>query len=302
MRAYGITGYDSRVTIDIQITNATRLVYPDDDISKQDIADYYAAIAGPYLRALAGRPLGLEHWQKGIKAKGFFHQHIGKEAKDWMTFAETPVRRRSQRGSSTVRHLIADRPETLRWLAQYSVLTVHMWHSRVPHLDSPDWVLFDLDPADGFAQTLDVAIALRRLLDDLGLPSIPKTSGKRGLHVFVPLAPGHGYDETLAFALAVGERLAAQLPQMTLERSLDKRQGRLYFDCLQNGQGKMVVAPYSLRAIKGAPVSAPLSWSEVGPGLDPARFNLRSMPRRIDEVGDLFAAALENGVRLPKSI
>jgi len=138
------------------------------------------------------------------------------------------------------------------------------------------------------------------MFERLGLPCLAKTTGKRGIHIFVPLAPGHTYEDAEAFALQVGETVAKQLDEVTLERSLAKRRGRLYFDCMQNAYGKTVVAPYSPRAAPGAPVSAPLRWSEVKAGLDPRQLNLRTMPQRLREVGDLFAAALTQGVRLPR--
>jgi bifunctional non-homologous end joining protein LigD len=138
------------------------------------------------------------------------------------------------------------------------------------------------------------------MFEQLRLVSFPKTTGKRGLHLLVPLAPGHTYEDAQTFALRVAQTVAQQMPEVTLERSRARRGGRLYLDCLQNGQGKTIVAPYSPRGVDGAPVSAPLRWSEVRPGLDPRVFNLRTMPARLEQVGDLFAPALENGVRLPR--
>jgi bifunctional non-homologous end joining protein LigD len=215
-----------------------------------------------------------------------------------MTLVETPTRTSDR----IVRHLVADRPETLRWLAQMNVLTTHMWSSRAPHLTQPDWVVFDLDPAEGkgFEGVVQAAHALRTLLEALSLPSVPKTSGKRGLHVLVPLVAGHTHEDAVAFALRIGEAVAKVLPGVTLERAKAARQGRLYLDCLQNGYGKTIVAPYSPRGVDGAPVSAPLKWSEVGPDLDPKQFTIRTMPERLAEVGDLFRPALEQGVRLPR--
>jgi bifunctional non-homologous end joining protein LigD len=282
----------------VKLTHPEKLLYPRDGYTKQDLADYYAAVAGPLLRALADRPLALQHWPQGIDREPWFHQNIGREAEPWMTLAETPTK--TARGK--VRHLVADRPEALRWLAQHSVLTVHMWSSRAGALSMPDWVVFDLDPAEGkgFEQTIGPALALRRLLDELGIPSAPKTSGKRGLHVLVPLAPGHTHDDAVEFAVKIAGAVAGALPGVTLERALGKRRGRLYLDCYQNGQGKTIVAPYSPRAADGAPVSTPLRWSEVKEGLDPAAFTIRTLPARLAEVGDLFRAALEGGVRLPR--
>ena len=284
---------------EIVLTNPDRLLYPDDGISKQMVADYYAAVAEPMLRALADRPLALERWPKGIAAPSWFQQDIGRELKPWMDSVETPVQTRK----GSVRHLIADRPETLTWMAQMSVLTIHMWSARRAALDTPDWVIFDFDPAEGrgIEQTIEPALSLRRLADELDLPTVVKTSGKRGLHVLIPLAPGaHTHDEAAAWACKVADALAAQLPDVTTTRAKSGRHGRLYLDCLQNGQGKTIVAPYSLRGVAGAPVSTPITWDEVTSKLDPHKLDLKAVPGRVARLGDLFAAALMDGVKLPR--
>jgi bifunctional non-homologous end joining protein LigD len=287
----------SRAPVEVTLTHPDRLLYPRDGITKRDVADYYEAVAGPMLRALADRPLALEHWNDGIDAPSWFQQNIGKDAPPWMRLEETPTRTSRRR----VRHLIADRPEALRWLAQHSVLAVHMWSSRSGSLESPDWVIFDLDPdaRRGIAQAVAAALVLRNFFERLSLPSVPKTSGKRGLHLLVPLAAGHTHEQAVEFAVWVTTRVAELMTDVTVERSPAKRRGRLYLDAYQNGYGKTIVAPYSLRALDGAPVSAPLAWSEVTPKLDPARLTLRTMPKRLATVGDLFERALGDGVRLP---
>lgn len=284
----------SRVTL----TNPDRLLYPRDGITKRDVVDYYEAMAGPMLRALADRPLAIEHWNQGIDKPSWFQQNIGKEGPAWLTMIETPTRT-SGRG---VKHLVADSVDALRWLAQMSVLTIHMWSSRGASLEEPDWLIFDLDPAKGkgIEQAIEAAIVMRGLLENLELPSVPKTSGKRGIHVLVPLAAGYSHEEATAFACSIAEAVAAHVPSITVERSLAKRRGRLYLDCLQNGYGKTIVAPYSLRAGDGAPVSAPLQWSEITKKLDPSKYTLRTMPDRVAKVGDLFAAVFENRATLPK--
>ena len=283
----------------VTLTNPDRLLYPRDRITKKDVAAYYEAVAEPMLRALRDRPLTLEHWNQGIDKPSWFHQNIGKEGPAWLTVVDTPTRVASRK---VVKHLVVDSPEALRWLAQMSVLTVHMWSSRAESLEEPDWILFDLDPAKGkgIEQAIEAAVVMRRLLDNLELPSVPKTSGKRGIHVFVPLASGYSHEEAADFACSIAEAVTAKVPGMTVERSLSQRRGRLYLDCIQNGYGKTVVAPYSLRAIDGAPVSAPLKWSEITPKLDPLKFNIKTMPNRLAKVGDLFAAVFENRVKLPK--
>ncbi len=283
----------------VVLTTPDRLLYPRDGITKQDVAEYFERIAEPMIRALDSRPLALEHWNGGIDKPAWFHQSVKPtDEEPWMTVVETPARTKK----STVRHFVADSPAALRWLAQRSALTLHMWSSRAPSLESPDWVVFDLDPAEGkgIEQAIEAALVFRRLLERLGLPSVPKTSGKRGIHVLVPLVPGYSHEDATEFACRIAECVAAQVPDFTVERSLAKRKGRLYVDCLQNGYGKTIVAPYSLRAADGAPVSAPLEWSEVTRKLDPSKFNLRTMPDRLAKKGDLFRLAIEGGVQLPR--
>ncbi|HEX9163720.1 MAG TPA: DNA ligase D, partial [Thermoanaerobaculia bacterium] len=283
----------------VALSNPDRLLYPRDGITKQDVANYYDAVAEPLIRALRDRPLSLEHWNQGIDKPSWFHQNLGREAPDWLTTVDTPTRSTSRK---TVKHMVADSRDALRWLAQMSVLTVHMWASRAESLNEPDWIVFDLDPAKGkgIEQAIDAALVMRKVLDGLELPSIPKTSGKRGIHVFVPLVPGYTHEEANEFACSVAAAVTSKVPTMTVERSLSARHGRLYLDCMQNAYGKTIVAPYSPRAIDGAPVSAPLKWSEINQKLDPLKFNLRTMPKRLDKVGDLFADVFTKQARLPK--
>lgn len=289
----------SATTSRVTLTHPERVLYPKDKITKQDVADYYEAMAEPLIRALEDRPLSLEHWNQGIDKPSWFHQNLGREAAPWLTTVATPTRYASR---TTVRHLVVDSVDALRWLAQMSVLTIHMWASRAESLDQPDWLVFDLDPAKGkgIEQAIEAAIIMRGLLENLELPSVPKTSGKRGIHVFVPLAKGYTHEDANEFACGIAAAVTREVPTMTVERSLSKRRGRLYLDCMQNAYGKTMVAPYSPRAIAGAPVSAPLKWEEVTKKLDPLKYNIRNMPDRLAKVGDLFAPLLKKGAKLPE--
>jgi bifunctional non-homologous end joining protein LigD len=283
----------------VKLTNPDKVLYPADGITKREVADYYQAVSEPLMRALADRPLSLEHWPNGIDKPSFFRQSItDKDREPWMRIVSTPTS--TKRG--TAEHLVADSEEALAWLAQRATLAVHMWSSRADSLREPDWVVFDLDPGEGngIEQTIEIAQALNRLFDQLSLPSLPKTTGKRGLHVLVPLSRGHTHDDALEFAQKIGGAITQALPQATMERSIPKRKGRLYLDCFQNGYGKTIVAPYSPRALPGGTVSAPLRWSEVKEGLDSRQFTMRTMPKRLAEVGDLFGPALGAGARLPR--
>lgn len=282
----------------LRLTHPERVLYPRDGITKRDLLSYYQRLAIPLLDALRDRPLAFQHWNEGIDGPGWFHQNIGLEAEAWMSLVEVP----SQSGRNRIRRLMVDGPRALAWLAQTSVLTIHMWASTIQRLEEPDWVVFDLDPAEGrgIDQAIGVAKALRILLDRLSLPSLPKTSGQRGLHVMVPLLPGHSHEQAVGFALRIASAVAEVLPEVTLERVKAKRDGRLYLDCFQNGYGKTIVAPYSPRAVDGAPVSCPLRWEEVEEDLDPRSFHIGNMEARIEEVGDLFAAFRERSTRLPR--
>jgi bifunctional non-homologous end joining protein LigD len=281
--------------IDVALTHPERVIYPRDGFTKRDVFHYYEQIAPYLVTAAEGRPLSIQQWPAGIAKPGHFRQSA-EHAPDWATTVEIAHERR------TIPHWVVDRPETLLWLANYNALTLHVWNSRLPHLEEPDWVVFDLDPGKRpWEDVVTVAQALRGFLDQLGIFSVPKTSGKSGLHVLVPMARGHTHDDAVDFAIAITEALAGGLSDLaTTERTISKRHGRLYLDAFQNGRGKTIVAPYSLRAVDGAPASTPLRWDEVSKKLDPRSFNLKSLPKRLDEVGDLFAPALSSKQRLPR--
>jgi bifunctional non-homologous end joining protein LigD len=279
----------------VPTTHPEKVLFPKSGLTKADVRSYYDAVAPFLVPALDARPLSMQQWPRGIDAPGFFRQDA-KGAPPWATKATVQHQERA------LEHLVVDRPETLSWLANQCALTLHMTSSRLPSLDSPDWAVFDFDPAgDSWEQLVPLAHALHALLEELKLLSVPKTSGKRGLHVFIPLAPGHSFEAVYAFTVAVGEVLTQRFPELgTRERALKNRHGRLYLDCEQNGKLKTMVAPYSLRAVEGAPASTPLHWDEVGTSLHPGDFNLRTLGARLARVGDLFAPALRTPQRLPR--
>ncbi|HZJ56275.1 MAG TPA: non-homologous end-joining DNA ligase [Myxococcaceae bacterium] len=278
---------------EVPLTHPDKVLFPVSKITKRDVRAYADAVAPALIAALRGRPLSMQQWPQGIGKPGIFRQGAT-TAPAWIPRVTV------QHVDHPLEHIVVDRPETVSWLANQSALTLHMTSSRAATVDSPDWVAFDFDPVTGWEQIIPLARALKGLLDELKLVSVPKTSGKRGLHVFVPLGAGHTHAQALGFAEAVAGALAARFPdQATTERSLNRRRGRLYLDAHQNGRLKTMVAPYSIRPVEAAPVSTPLEWDEVDERLDPAKFNIRTMPARLRERGDLFAAALAGKQRLP---
>ena len=264
---------------EVPLTHPEKVLFPASHIRKADVRAYDDAVAPALIAALRGRPLSMQQWPQGIGRPGIFRQGAT-SAPGWIPRVTV------QHVDHPLEHIVVDRPETVSWLANQSALTLHMTSSRAATVDNPDWVAFDFDPADGWKQIIPLALALKGLLDELKLRSVPKTSGKRGLHVFVPLGPGHTHAQALAFAEAVAGTLAARFPDLaTTERSLSRRRGRLYLDAHQNGRLKTMVAPYSIRAVEGAPVSTPLDWDEVDERLDPARFDIRTVPERLEPPG-----------------
>jgi bifunctional non-homologous end joining protein LigD len=265
------------------LSNPQKILFPRDGITKQDILAYYLAIAPVLLPHLAARPVTLQRWPDGIDDEAWYQHNAPYPMPPFVQYLAVEKKRR----------VIVDNVETLAWLVNLAALTLHVWSCRVSNLDQPDYTILDLDPGDGtWKDVVDVARAIRTILDSLSLDSAVKTSGKRGLHIVVPLAPGPTHEEATAFAERVAEAVAKVMPDVaTTERTIGKRKGRLYIDFSINGRGKALVSPYSIRAIDGAPVSTPVAWSEVTIDLDPRAFTVRTMPARVARHGDLFALA-----------
>jgi len=273
------------------VTNEAKVLYPRDGFTKKDVVAYYDGIAQIMLPHLADRPVVAQRWPDGIDDFTWYQHRIPPRAPDYLRGVWIEGNHR----------IVLPNKDALTWMANQAAITVHGWASRVGRLAEPDWVVLDLDPDEStpWAVVIEVAVAVRKLLELLELPSVPKTSGQRGLHVLVPLAPGHDPTRAHDFARKVSLLIARLLPdKVTLELEREKRGGRLYLDHVQGYVGKSLVMAYALRAVDGAPVSAPLDWSEVTPALDPKAFNLRTMRARLDAKGDLAATLLGGGVRL----
>jgi bifunctional non-homologous end joining protein LigD len=274
----------------VALTNLDRIYWPEDGYTKGDLVRYYFEIAKYILPYLKDRPLILKRYPNGI-SKSSFHQH---DADDAPEFVRT-VNLRVEEGH-TVDYLICDTLTTLLYVTNLGAIERHPWHSRVRNLDHPDWCVFDLDPGEGveFAAICELALHLKTILGRAEFGSLQcfaKTSGSRGLHVYVPLKPTHSYEQVADFAERVALVVADEFPALaTVERALGKRpRGRIYVDHLQNARGKSVVAPYSVRPRPGATVSAPLDWAEVKRGkLTPADFTIENMRKRIEKKSDLF--------------
>jgi len=261
----------------VRVSNPDKLYWPDDGLSKLDLVRFYAEVfpaLQPYVR---DRLLSLERCPEGMRGDCFYQ----KEAPRGLP-PDTPTER-VEHATGDVNYVVGGKLETQLALANLGCIAVHVWNSRASAPRKPDWVCFDLDPTSGrFADAARAGLRLKGALDALDLVSFPKTSGARGLHVFVPIRTGPDSDEVRDFAGRLCQRLAQAYPkELTVESRIAARGGRVYLDSFRNAFGQTVVAPYSVRRRPKAPVSTPLDWSEVREDLDPSRFTITSFRERL---------------------
>src|SRR5437016_8895703 len=270
---------------DALITHPEKVLFPDDGITKGELASYYEAIAPVMVPHIRGRPVTMERYHRGIGMPGFFQKDVSKGFPDWLKRVEVPKK------GGTVHHPLVIDARSLVWLANQNSITPHVWTSRVPNLYQPDICVFDLDPLVDDPQVLRAAaLALRDLLHEIGLKSWVKTSGSKGFHIVAPLAAKADFGEVASFAHAVGKLLVARDSEhLTQEFSKADRGGRILVDTARNGYSATFAAAYAVRAKPGAPVSAPCTWDELERGLAvPRAFTLRTMAGRMAEAGDLW--------------
>jgi bifunctional non-homologous end joining protein LigD len=268
------------------ITHPEKVLFPDDGITKGELSSYYEAAAPAMIPHVRARPVTMERYPAGIRAEGFFQKDVSKGFPAWLERVEVPKK------GGTVHHPLIVDTRSLLWVTNQNCITPHVWTSRAPDLYHPDICVFDLDPAEEDLAVLRAAtLALRALLEELGLPSWVKTSGSKGFHIVVPLDGKLGFEEVSGFAHAVGAILVKRDPEhLTQEFHKADRGGRILVDTGRNGYSATYAAPYAVRARAGAPVSAPCSWEEVESGeVSPRTFTVRTMADRLAAVGDLWA-------------
>jgi bifunctional non-homologous end joining protein LigD len=269
------------------ITHPEKVLFPQDGITKGELAAYYEMIAPVMVPHMRARPVSMERYPAGIGKKGFFHKDVSKGFPAWLERVEVPKK------DGTVHHPIVTDTRSLLWLANQNCVTPHVWTSRAPDLFHPDICVFDLDPSKEDEQDTvrAAALALRELLEELGLPSWVKTTGSKGFHIVVPLDGKTPMGEAAGFANAVGTLLVKRDPKhLTQEFHKSDRGGRILVDTGRNGYSATFAAAYAVRAKAGAPVSAPCTWEEIERGsVDPRTFTLRNMAARVAEAGDVWS-------------
>jgi bifunctional non-homologous end joining protein LigD len=298
---------------ELSLSNLDKVLWPADGYTKGDLIGYYERVAPYALAHLKGRPLTLQRYPNGIEGEAFFEKQIPRGVPDWVerVTVPTPSGTRSQ-----ITFVLCNDLPTLVLLANLATIVLHVWTSRLPKLDEPDFVIFDLDPGERCTlRTLaHVTLNVRDLLGEIGLKPLVKTTGGYGLHVVLPLQSGYSYDTAKVFAEIVARQAAQRLGEsVTLQRTVAKRpKDAVYLDYVQVGLGKTIVAPYSVRARDGAPVSTPLHWSEVeafscrrgatAPADEFAKYSMRTAPKRFEREGDLWGSAQWKKQRLEAPI
>lgn len=281
------------------LTNRQKVFWPEDGFTKGDLLDYYREIAPVIMPHLVDRPQVLHRHVDGHDGKEFF-QRISKGQPSWIQTVQIQTSKRN----STRPFVLCQNWPSLLWMANFGCIELIPWNSRINSLDWPDYLVIDLDPQDvAFDKVVEVAQVVHKLLDKIGAANFCKTSGKRGMHIYVPLGSQYQFAQAKLFGEIIVRLVHQKLPALTtLNQSLDERKGRIYLDHTRNSRGQAMAAPYCARPHPGATVSAPVKWSEVKKGLDPARFTIKSMPKRIEKVGDLWEPVLGKGIDLLKCL
>ncbi len=284
-----------RVRRPLLLSNIDKPFFPD-GYTKGDLIQYYASVADVLLTHVADRPLSMHRFPDGIDGESFFEKRAPGHQPEWMRTVPVP----SESAGETIEFLVADSPEALMWFANMGCVEVHPFHCRAGSLDTPDYAIFDLDPADGASwdQIVGTARLVEVALDRMGLVGYPKLSGSRGIHVYVPLDPVHDFDRVRRFVEATGRLLAQANPDdVTVEWDKSKRAGKVFVDANRNAYGQTVAAVYSVRPRPGAPVSVPVRWEE----LDTIRngdITIANLWERLQRHGDLFSAVARGGQTL----
>ena len=292
MALTGVVRVDRR---EIEISRPEKVLFPEDGITKGDLIEYYARIAPRMLPHLRDRPLTLERYPNGINTKRFFQKEVSSYFPKWIRTVTV------EKVGGTVTHVVCNDTATLVYLANQACVTPHIFLSRTDKLDVPDQLVFDLDPqGDDFEVVKSTALDFKQLLDELELPAFLKTTGSRGLHVVVPLKRRENYDAVRAFGRDLAGIIVRRAPRArTMETLKANRGDRVFIDTNRNGYAQLVAPAYAARAKKGAPVSVPLDWGELGKkAIRSNSFTIRNVFGRLEKAQDPWADFWESGVSL----
>ncbi len=295
--------YDLKVgKTTLHLTNQNKVYFPDDGITKGDIIDYYKEVAPLMLPYLKDRPESMNRFPNGIESPSFYQKDIDVDkTPSWLKTKKIF----SESNNADVNYLICNDTETLLYMANLGCIEINPWNSTIKHIQNPDWLVIDLDPAteDDFKVVVETALVVKQVMDELETECLCKTSGASGLHIYIPLGAQYDYDSIKILGELIAKEVQKRLPDLTsIERSIKKRSSKLYIDFLQNRRGQTLAAPYSVRPKPGATVSTPLEWNEVNAKLHPSQFTIKNVLQRFEKKGDLWEPVLSKGANIKKII
>ncbi len=287
---------------EVKLTNQNKIYWPKDQITKGDMVKYYQSISEYILPHLHNRPQSMNRFPNGINGMSFYQKDAAESTPDWVQTEEIF----SESNSKEISYIICNDAATLAYLNNLGCIEMNVWTSRIENLDKPDYLVLDLDPSDGntFDEVIETALVIEKILQKANVKGFPKTSGSSGIHIYIPMGAEYSYDQVKNFGHILMQLAQKELPDLTtLERSLQKRsKNKIYLDYLQNRRGQTLASVYSLRPKNGAPVSMPLDWDELKPGLKPTDWNIENALERIKKKGDLFKPTLGKGIDMLKAI
>src|SRR6266404_3589473 len=269
----------------LELSNLTKVLYPDDGIVKAQLIEYYLKIAPTLLAHVKGRPLSLVRFPDGINGESFFQKNRPDWAPAWIDHVTL--------GEEKKDYVIATEEASLVWLANLACIELHQMHSRAPHFDKPDYIVYDFDPPETFKfpDVAKLALEFKGHLESFGYHPFVKTTGRKGLHIATPIEPKWDFSKGFETAKAVAQPFVeAHASIFTLQIKKDYRKGKILLDIYRNRQSQTIVAAYSVRGAPGAPVSTPLQWEELDSIESPKAFNLRSVPQHVSQNGDPWEA------------
>lgn len=282
----------------VNFTHLDKIFFPARSYTKRNLVEYYQRIGPKMLKYLQDRPHSLLRQPDGVEGKSFFQKDVGDMPPEWVTTQAVF----SESNQKQINYLVCDSVDSLLYMVQLGCIEINPWNSRVQNLENPDWIVLDLDPEDiGFEAVIKVAQTAHEVLSELDIPSYPKTSGKTGIHIFIPLNAKYTYDQTKQLGELLATLVHERIADITsLERSPSKRKGKIYIDYLQNREGQTLAAPYSVRPTPEATVSTPLNWDEVNSNLNPRNFTITNTFDRLNRVGELWCPVVGKGIDILK--
>lgn len=281
----------------LHLTNQNKIYFPKEAITKGDVVQYYKEVSDLILPYLKNRPQSMNRFPNGISGPGFYQKDVDVDKiPSWLQTEKVY----SESNDTYLDYLICNDKQTLLYMANLGCIEINPWNSTIKSPENPDWLVIDIDPEkDNFQEVVQTALTVKEVMDELESDCFCKTSGATGLHVYIPLGAKYNYDQIKILAELLAVEIQRRLPEITsLERSIKKRNHKIYVDYLQNRRGQTLAAPYSVRPVPGATVSTPLEWSEVNTKLSPSQFHIKNALQRFEKKGDLWKPVLGKGINI----